>query len=590
MTSSLRGMETRTLSGPKAAPEEPSASLLVIAGDRCRRHPLPPRGSLTIGRADDADIAITDASVSRKHAVISISAGVAVLEDSDSHNGSVVNGATISSACPLVNGDVIELGDVVLVFQSTRQRARLRQALGATELVGRLADEVERALRFRRGLAVIALLVPDYAGNARTIELACVAAMPTPCDVGWLESDMLIIVSPELGGSALRETTYAILNNVVDKCPGGRIGVASCPHDGLDAGALIASARAAASAHGTERVAVADDVVNYIDIAGRPVVVVDPAMRKIFDLLKRIATTDLAVLVIGETGVGKEHTAQAVHHWSHRQAGPFIAVNCAALPENLIESELFGYKKGAFSGADRDHIGFLEAANHGTLFLDELGELSLLAQAKLLRALDTKQITPVGEVNARPVDFRIIAATNRDLEQDVRDGHFREDLLFRVNASQIELPPLRERPRELPLLARALLAAACERAQRELLELTDATLGVLAAHEWPGNVRELRNAMDYVAASVEGDVVEPQHLPSKLNRDDSALGSVRSAPGSSRTTNEFRPIAEELEELERRRMVEALEATGGIRTHAADLIGMPRRTFTMKLKKYQITE
>jgi two-component system response regulator AtoC len=334
-------------------------------------------------------------------------------------------------------------------------------------------------------------------------------------------------------------------------------------------------------------------------------------MVRLFQLIRRLAASELPVLVCGETGAGKENAAFAVHHGSPRAKGPFVVLNCAALQETLVESELFGHERGAFSGAAGLKLGLLETASGGTVFLDEIGELSLAAQAKLLRAVETKRITRVGGVRPTDVDIRIVAATHRDLEAEVAAGRFRKDLFFRLSAATIMLPPLRERPREITLLARTFLTEACARAGRPPMELSAATMLALARYAWPGNVRELKNTMDYAAAALEDEIVEPWHLPARISGDavtpsedsetarpaqaeDPADASVAVA-GSGEPRGEarpfgraFRPLAEEIKGLERRRMTEALEATSGFQKRAAELIGMPLRTFVLKLKQHGI--
>ena len=303
----------------------------------------------------------------------------------------------------------------------------------------------------------------------------------------------------------------------------------------------------------------------------------DPTMVRAYQLLSRLARSDLTVMLTGETGVGKEHAAHALHRGSRRSTGPMIALNCAAIPDALVESELFGYERGAFSGAATARAGLLEQANGGTLFLDEVGELSAAAQAKLLRAIELRRVTRIGGVRDASVDIRLVAATNRTLADDVRTGRFRHDLLFRLTAACVMLPPLRERQTELRVLAQLFLDRAC--GQGAALVLSTATLDRLARYPWPGNVRELKNAMEYVAATVDHETVEPSDLPPPLG--DAACD--RPAPSS---TGPFRPISHELRELERRRMVEALAATRGVQKRAAALISMPLRTFAMKVKQY----
>jgi two-component system, NtrC family, response regulator AtoC len=312
----------------------------------------------------------------------------------------------------------------------------------------------------------------------------------------------------------------------------------------------------------------------------RCVLAADPAMVRAFELLRRLATSDLAVLISGETGAGKENAAYAVHHHSGRAGRPFVALNCAALPEQLVEGELFGYEKGAFSGAVAAKVGLLESADGGTVFLDEIGELPLGAQAKLLRVLETLRVTRLGAVRDRPIDVRIVAATNRDLDRAVAAGQFRRDLYFRLSAAVVALPPLRDRPREVPILARAFLADACAKAGRRSMAIAPCAMLRLVAYGWPGNVRELKNCMDYAAVAVADDTLAEHHLPEKI--------AAPTPPPPAAIARRFRPIGEELRELERNRMIEALATADHVQTRAARLLDMPLRTFVWKLKHYGI--
>lgn len=331
----------------------------------------------------------------------------------------------------------------------------------------------------------------------------------------------------------------------------------------------------------------------------------DPAMVRVYELLRRLSRSTLPVLIIGETGTGKENAAQAVHFFSSRKSGPLVAINCAAIPENLFESELFGHVRGAFSGALSDKVGRLEAASGGTVFLDEIGELPLASQAKLLRALETGLVSPVGSVREHKIDCRIVAATNRDLEEEARAGRFRQDLYFRLAAAMVVLPPLRERPIEIAQLAGHFLLQACRKLSRGPLRLSAVALHALQQHPFPGNVRELRNLMDYCAATVAEDEVLPEHLPPRFLHGAKLASGATPAPsgfspvsspsaatpgGSLPSSSSFRRLSDEVQELEARRMREALDSTGGNQRRAAERIGMPLRTFVTKLKQYGLRE
>jgi DNA-binding NtrC family response regulator len=235
-------------------------------------------------------------------------------------------------------------------------------------------------------------------------------------------------------------------------------------------------------------------------------------MQTVFEHIKRVAPVDMTVLITGESGTGKELVARAVHEESGRCEGPLIAVNCAAIPEGLIESELFGHEKGAFTGAHDKREGMAEAANSGTLFLDEIGELPMPAQARLLRLLQDKEIRPVGSSYSRKVDIRLVAATNRDLQQQVKGGAFREDLYYRLKVMEISLPALRERGEDVTALAEYLLDKAAKELNRPRLAFSDAALAAIQQYRWPGNVRELQNAAERAAILCDGGEIEPVHL------------------------------------------------------------------------------
>jgi two-component system response regulator AtoC len=348
---------------------------------------------------------------------------------------------------------------------------------------------------------------------------------------------------------------------------------------------LVADQGDAAAGAGAGAETAVDDGEKRIDLGDRAVVVADPAMRHVYTQLERLAPSELSVLILGETGTGKELAAAAVRFWSRRRDKPLVAINCAALPDTLAESELFGYERGAFSGAAAAKPGLLESAPGGTVFLDEVGDLSLAVQAKLLRVLEARRLTRLGSVTERPIDVRIVAATHRDLAAEVRAGRFREDLFYRLSVGVVRLPPLRARPRELPLLARRFLDEATTAQGRAPLSLGESAVARLRAHPFPGNVRELKNLMDYVAATVIEPVVGPEHLEPRLGSpgDDPAPGAGSPAAGAGAP---FRPLGEANRDFERQSIAAALAATGGNKTAAAKLLGVPLRTLMDKIKRH----
>jgi DNA-binding NtrC family response regulator len=287
-------------------------------------------------------------------------------------------------------------------------------------------------------------------------------------------------------------------------------------------------------------------------------------MIAVYKAVARAAASDVPVLVVGETGTGKELVARAIHHHSDRGGRAFVPVNCGALPEGLIESELFGHVRGSFTGAVTDKKGLFEQAHGGTIFLDEIGDMPAAAQVRLLRVLEQGEVRPVGG-SVRSVDARVVAATHRDLERAVADGAFREDLFYRLNVLRVALPPLRERREDVPLLASFFLRAAGERA-RVSASLTPRALDALRAYPWPGNVRELENVIEQLVAASPGGLIDREALPAKI--------TASRAPRPDDLFQELPP----LEELERRYLKHVLAAVNGHRTRAAEVMGIDRRT------------
>jgi transcriptional regulator with PAS, ATPase and Fis domain len=300
------------------------------------------------------------------------------------------------------------------------------------------------------------------------------------------------------------------------------------------------------------------------------------ATDRVIDL---VAPTPLPILILGETGVGKEVLAERIVKKSTRASAPFVRINCAALTEALFESELFGHERGAFTSAERAKQGLLEAADGGTVLLDEVGELVPAAQAKLLRVLESGEMTRVGSVTSKRIDVRVIAATNRDLAEMVEDGTFRADLLFRLDGVTIRLPPLRERASDIPELARLLLKNACAAANRAPPELDADAMAMLARSEWPGNVRELRRVMERVAALVHGEIVCAKDLEPLLG----VAAQRRERVSASSLPEE---IKSEVQTIERARIEDALRRAAGNQTQAAKILGISRRTLIDRIERF----
>ena len=313
-----------------------------------------------------------------------------------------------------------------------------------------------------------------------------------------------------------------------------------------------------------------------------PLIGGSPTMRAIYHVIDRAGPTDAAVLITGESGTGKELVARAIHQASRRRSGPFIALNCGALPPELVESELFGHARGAFTGADRDREGLFEAASGGTLFLDEIGDLAPPAQAKLLRAIEDHGIRRLGENRTRPVDARLIAATNRSLERMVEEGSFREDLLYRLRVIQIDIPPLRERREAIVPLAIHFIHELAARHGRKVEDLAPDARRALLAYDWPGNVRELRNAIERAVVLANGPALTAADLP------DSVTGSaapLRPAEAALAGLSYRDALARARRDFDRAFLSAALERHGGNITRAAEELGLHRQSLQKLLKK-----
>jgi DNA-binding NtrC family response regulator len=335
-------------------------------------------------------------------------------------------------------------------------------------------------------------------------------------------------------------------------------------------------------------------------VRGTPsVIVVDGAMRELYRVVDLVAKGDLSVVLLGETGSGKDVVADAIHRRSTRASATYVRVNCAALPDALLESELFGYERGAFTGAVQAKPGLLELASGGTVFLDEIAELPLPMQAKLLRVLENREVTRVGGLKSRSIDVRFICATNRDLIGLVRAGTFRQDLFFRLNGISLVIPPLRDRRSEILHLVQAFVAQACRDAGRPELPVSREAMTALEAHDWPGNVRELRNVIDRAVTLCTGATIDAHHLPppeagfGRTGADPqqhptipAAAGPVPLAPSTESSVGLQEAARRAAKAIERRRIAEAMERCGGNQTRAARMLQISRRTLVTRLTEY----
>ncbi|MFO7817409.1 MAG: sigma-54 interaction domain-containing protein [Thermodesulfobacteriota bacterium] len=323
-----------------------------------------------------------------------------------------------------------------------------------------------------------------------------------------------------------------------------------------------------------------------------------PALLEVFQVLAKVAPTDSTVLVTGESGTGKELLVRALHKNSHRANNPFVPVNCGAIPKELLESELFGHEKGAFTHAIKSRAGRFELATGGTIFLDEIGELDLSLQVKILRVLQEREFERVGGSKTIKTDIRIVAATNRDLEDEVKKNNFREDLFYRLNVIPLDLPPLRERDEDILVLANYFLQKFCSEKNREILSLGEETAQILSGYSWPGNIRELENFMERMSILCDGPCINPEDLPAKIRKESGletripVMPPVKnefSWPGIKDMEKKSLGLKEFMDAIETSLLKEALDKTDGVKNQAAELLGIKRTTLIEKLKKKKLS-
>jgi two-component system, NtrC family, response regulator PilR len=312
-------------------------------------------------------------------------------------------------------------------------------------------------------------------------------------------------------------------------------------------------------------------------------------MKVIFDLIENIAPQSSRVLITGESGTGKELVARAIHEHSARSKNPFITINCGAFPETLLESELFGYVKGAFTGANENRRGLFQAAHGGTLFMDEIGNMSVTMQVKLYRVLQEGKVRPIGSTEESDVDVRVIAATNKDLEEEIAEGRFREDLYYRLSVIPIHLPPLRERREDIPLLAREFLERFSKSMNKQIDGIEPEGMRRLEVYDWPGNVRELENTIERAVALENSRRISVDSLPDRVrNYYQESVPHAEHNGNGIELPAEGLSLEDHIRKVERSYLLAALERSGGVRTRAADLLKMSYRSFRHYAKKYEV--
>lgn len=526
-----------------------------------------------LGRDPSLEVPLSDLEVSRHHLSLEWSGARLMARDLSSRNGTQLNGSRIEGATEVFSGDELTLGSVRVVVTITSQvLAGARRLLPHGSFMERLADEAARSRRFSRP---IALAMVRFEGNELTVERGLETLSSRLRDIDVLATygprEFQVLLAEE-GAATARQLVQRIVEAIrCDKSCRAWAGLAVSPRGEASADSLIERARRA-----LRRAITADSMVEDLETepsSDRTVPVAqDPATMKVLSLVERVAPLETTVLVLGETGTGKEVIASEIHRRSSRADAPLLALNIAALAPTLIESELFGHEQGAFTGAVTSKVGYFEAASGGTLLLDEIGELPLPLQVRLLRVLETMTVTRVGGTSQISIDVRIIAATNRDLGGLVEEGTFRQDLFFRLNTFTILLPPLRDRPLDIVPLAQRFVDDLSRAHRYASPRFTSDALDILKSYRWPGNIRELRNVVERAVILAEDEEIDPDCLPQTVTSAAAASGSASF-------------LKKQLDAFERTRILEVLESCGWNKTLAARELGISRRTMFYKLSR-----
>ena len=552
--------------------------------------------SVVVGRAFPSDLVIAEPSLSRMHARFTWSGEALSVTDLESKNHTWLAGKAIQES-QLQSGDELVLGSVTASIHVLRSPELVTHGIdNYARMTRRLHEEVLRAREFKRPLALIMLReLSDRAQPAQHVGhlLPGLPRLLRAVDaVGIYDERTAMVLLPELGLAAARAAGESLMSHAREQGAELTCGLALFPDDAASDEELLSRCRRAClGATPERRLVAATEAPEQRSQAAAQDVVRDPVMQALFRTVRQIAPRGLPVLIVGETGVGKEVVAAALHEASGRK-GPLKVINCATIPDTLTESILFGHERGAFTGAAQRSSGLFEDADGGTVFLDEIGELSAAAQASLLRVLQEKRIMRVGSTRELEVDVRVVAATHRDLEDMVAQGHFRKDLLYRLNAVTLEVPPLRERRSEIAVLAQRFLEDAIAEWGGSARDFSQDVTKLLEGYDWPGNVRQLRNVVERAAALCERARIEAEDLPSTLRETVGLASESRASETSFPGAGEPEPgpgsdhdfFKDKVRDYESALIRDALDKTQGNLTRAAELLRMPIRTLSYKLK------
>jgi DNA-binding NtrC family response regulator len=575
-TTALSAEEMAKIRALKRAREKAGQfSLLIYSRDGVQAVPLAEGRSLVIGRSPPADVTVRDNSLSRRHASVELAGGEIWVEDLGSTNGTWVDGEKIERV-KVEPGGEITFGAVTASVHTLKDHTPGLQSHDRFQQI--LEAEAARARAFGRSLALL-MLRPKKRKEAHVSRwFPQIEEHQRPFDLaGLYSSDTVELLLPEADEARAREFAEAVSQGATPLLCG--LGV--LPDHAASAEELLDVTRSALQRANTKTpFQTATPLDEPAEEATAGLVVHSQAMQEVYKTVERLAATAIPVLIIGETGTGKEVVARAVHQNGKRKDKPIRCVNCGGIPSQLVESTLFGHEKGAFTGAEKQSAGVFESADGGTVLLDEIGELPPAAQAALLRVLETKRFTRVGSTKEIEVDVRILAATNRDLEAMVKSSDFREDLLYRLNAMTLKLPPLRDRLEEIEPLTRHFMRQAAQANDLQIDQIDPDALSLLKRYSWPGNVRELRNAIERAVVIAQEKAITTDDLPERV-RD---LQPPEPAPEPEGDID----LKVEVNRYEAKLIVRALDRCKWDRTVAAQTLGIPLRTLSHKMQVYGI--
>ncbi len=578
-------------------------TILVITRDGAFTYVCPGSGTVSVGRGADADIRIDDVKASRRHAIVHVGEAhqPCAIEDCGSLNSTRLGERTLAARerAEFGVGERVTIGTTTLILQRGTRDAPPQRLRDPHAFRARTDAEHARADRDHTNFGLLRVeLDPrsSVASAAGAVDLARKQRLERTFDDCLRAGDVVGTVGPDHFGVLLPATTPEVVE-----------GLAGQLRRELNERGFVHVMHVAFFPRESQIGLRAADAEALIEDAPRPRSVSSEGgfERRMAPMIERIARGEINVLILGETGVGKEVMSRAIHEGSPRAKKPLVCLNCAALSESLLESELFGHEKGAFTGATQAKPGLLESAEGGSVFLDEVGEMPLSLQAKLLRVLEQREVLRVGSLRPRPIDVRFIAATNRDLGAEILAGRFRQDLYFRLDGIALSIPPLRERLDELEPLALAFIEQACARTKRPTTpRLAESALEAMRAYAWPGNIRELRNVMERAVLLCAGDTITLDVLPAQLVAASPSASFGRpmarparapnaaNAPSALNTASAPNPDRIETglgrPADERERIVAALAACSGNQTNAAKLLGVSRRTLISRIEEFDL--